>query len=305
MESSSTNRVVDLLTVWTVENGSITCFGTIVTLTCWLTRTPSNRIFLSLLFCVPKLYANSFFATLNARIKIHNYLHKGTASNQLRPSNILPESVFEEGDKERGPPNPMRGNYVDQYTLQPAKKTYSQSKLEVSVSRTVENDCESGVDSMWWHECKTNISEFGRGGRGAVSRVKTAWPGESWYVCNFQLGFCWGPESELDFFSCFVSSVRDLLHYSLFSCCLLWLNDFFYVSWLIFVWLATFLPPIASSSRSLLCSLQILSSIFNYQSWICESAMISSQKVQNSDNALYAKIFCIFCIFCPFDYKPL
>jgi len=152
----STNRVVDLLTVWTIENGSVTSLGTIATLICWLTRTSSNRIYLSLLFCAAKLYANSFFATLNARIKIHKYLHKGTASNQLRPINILPESVFEEGDKKRGPPNPMRGNYVDQYALQPATKTYSssQSKLEVSVSRTVETgyDCKSGVDSdvMTW-----------------------------------------------------------------------------------------------------------------------------------------------------------
>jgi len=159
MESSSANRVVDILTVWTIENGSVTCFGAVATLVCWL-ATPNNRIFLGLHFVVAKLYANSLFATLNARIRIHKSLHKGAVSNQLRPITILPENVFEEGDEECGPPNPARQNSVDQYALRPAKKKGSQSKLEVSISRTVETnyDRENGVDVMNMN------SEFERGG---------------------------------------------------------------------------------------------------------------------------------------------
>ncbi|KAI0931040.1 hypothetical protein AcV5_005388 [Taiwanofungus camphoratus] len=58
--------IIDSITLYTVENGSLTCVTTIVSLVCWLTMS-HNLIFLGLHFAISKLYANSFLATLNAR----------------------------------------------------------------------------------------------------------------------------------------------------------------------------------------------------------------------------------------------
>jgi len=117
----STNRVIDSLTVWTVESGSVTCFATIATLICWL-AIPSNRTFIGLHFVVAKLYANSLFATLNARIKIRKIWREATSPDQLRP--ITMNNVFVERDEESGATSPTspRRHSISQFALQSSDK---------------------------------------------------------------------------------------------------------------------------------------------------------------------------------------
>ncbi|TBU26595.1 hypothetical protein BD311DRAFT_762073 [Dichomitus squalens] len=64
--STLTDRLIDVVTVYTLETGLLTCITTAVSLICWLTM-PRNLIFLALHFSIPKLYATSTLATLNAR----------------------------------------------------------------------------------------------------------------------------------------------------------------------------------------------------------------------------------------------
>lgn len=59
-------RMVDALTLYTLENGALTCFAAIASLVCWLVM-PHNLIFMGLHFVISKLYANSFLASLNMR----------------------------------------------------------------------------------------------------------------------------------------------------------------------------------------------------------------------------------------------
>ncbi|KAI0638840.1 hypothetical protein C8Q77DRAFT_1077930 [Trametes polyzona] len=61
-----TDRVVDMLTLYTVENGMLTCIATIASLICWAAM-QTNLIFLALHLSVGKLYANTLLASLNAR----------------------------------------------------------------------------------------------------------------------------------------------------------------------------------------------------------------------------------------------
>ncbi|EMD32502.1 hypothetical protein CERSUDRAFT_118537 [Gelatoporia subvermispora B] len=63
---SSMDRIIDSITLYTVENGLLTSVTTVISLICWVTM-PHNLIFLGLHFAISKLYANSFLATLNAR----------------------------------------------------------------------------------------------------------------------------------------------------------------------------------------------------------------------------------------------
>ncbi|KAJ7466372.1 hypothetical protein FB451DRAFT_1260755 [Mycena latifolia] len=59
-------HVVDTLTLYTLENGFLTCVTTTASLICWLTM-PNNLVFLGLHFVIGKLYANSLLISLNTR----------------------------------------------------------------------------------------------------------------------------------------------------------------------------------------------------------------------------------------------
>ncbi|KAJ6622105.1 hypothetical protein B0H10DRAFT_2015282 [Mycena sp. CBHHK59/15] len=59
-------QVVDTLTLYTLENGFLTCVTTTASLICWLTM-PTNLVFLGLHFVIGKLYANSLLISLNTR----------------------------------------------------------------------------------------------------------------------------------------------------------------------------------------------------------------------------------------------
>ncbi|KAF8555103.1 hypothetical protein OG21DRAFT_1496490 [Imleria badia] len=91
------STIIDTLSLWTVQTGSITCLTTIASLICWLVM-PQNRIFLSLHFVVEKLYANTLLATLNARDRIRKSW-KYQTTQVSPPITMLPEAGF--GDESR------------------------------------------------------------------------------------------------------------------------------------------------------------------------------------------------------------
>ncbi|KAJ3482529.1 hypothetical protein NLI96_g6924 [Meripilus lineatus] len=62
----SMDSIIDSITLYTIENGVLTCVATTVSLVAWITM-PHNLIFLSMHFAICKLYANALLATLNAR----------------------------------------------------------------------------------------------------------------------------------------------------------------------------------------------------------------------------------------------
>ncbi|KAK1236154.1 hypothetical protein PQX77_000596, partial [Marasmius sp. AFHP31] len=66
MHATGLVQVLDSLTLFTLENGLLTCIAAIASLVCWLTM-PFNLIFLGLHFIIGKLYANSLLASLNTR----------------------------------------------------------------------------------------------------------------------------------------------------------------------------------------------------------------------------------------------
>ncbi|KAF9225135.1 hypothetical protein BS17DRAFT_579720 [Gyrodon lividus] len=69
--SSSMDRVINSVILYTFENNSLTSAATVVSMVCWLTM-PTNLVFMGLHFVIGKLYANSLLATLNARRQLQN-----------------------------------------------------------------------------------------------------------------------------------------------------------------------------------------------------------------------------------------
>ncbi|KAF7335805.1 hypothetical protein MVEN_02236500 [Mycena venus] len=59
-------HMVDTLTLYTLENGFLTCVTTTASLICWLAM-PKNLVFMGLHFVIGKLYANSLLISLNTR----------------------------------------------------------------------------------------------------------------------------------------------------------------------------------------------------------------------------------------------
>ncbi|PPQ64975.1 hypothetical protein CVT24_008162 [Panaeolus cyanescens] len=65
-DSTLMMRMVDVLTLYTLENGLLPCIVAMASLICWFAM-PRNLIFLGLHLVIGKLYANSLLASLNAR----------------------------------------------------------------------------------------------------------------------------------------------------------------------------------------------------------------------------------------------
>ncbi|KAH7920362.1 hypothetical protein BV22DRAFT_1198954 [Leucogyrophana mollusca] len=137
--SSSMDRVVNSVILYTLENGSLTSAATIISMICWLVM-PNNLIFMGLHFVISKLYANSLLATLNAR----KQLQKDRAHRGL--SGELPVAF-------PGFANRFRSNYssrVDPVT----------TKLEINVEKTVEYELDAGPSTPHSHSPLTTPSDI-------------------------------------------------------------------------------------------------------------------------------------------------
>ncbi|KAG9309788.1 hypothetical protein JVU11DRAFT_10163 [Chiua virens] len=94
--STSLDRVISMVVLYTFETNLLTSAATIVSMICWLTM-PNNLVFMGLHFFIAKLYANSLLATLNTRKNLRHQRQRG-ASEELyagfpRFSSIPPRQI--------------------------------------------------------------------------------------------------------------------------------------------------------------------------------------------------------------------
>ncbi|KAI0066119.1 hypothetical protein BV25DRAFT_1821000 [Artomyces pyxidatus] len=76
---SSTERMIRLIVVLTINNGALTSAMSIICLVCWMTM-PNNLIFLAFYMLIGKLYAMSLLATFNMR----NWIRERSTPTQPR-----------------------------------------------------------------------------------------------------------------------------------------------------------------------------------------------------------------------------
>ncbi|RPD54502.1 hypothetical protein L226DRAFT_575681 [Lentinus tigrinus ALCF2SS1-7] len=119
--ASGMDRIIDTITLYTIENGMLTCITTVVSLICWLTM-PTNLIFLGLHFAISKLYANSFLATLNSRKSL---LNKSQGSSGDHPLPVLFPSSFRRSNANAW-----------------SHRSHGETRLQVTVEKTVQHDVE-------------------------------------------------------------------------------------------------------------------------------------------------------------------
>ncbi|KAJ3556119.1 hypothetical protein NM688_g2205 [Phlebia brevispora] len=127
--SFSMNDIIDVLILYTVETGIITCAVTIATLICWVTM-PHDLIFLGLHFTI--IYANVFLATLNSRATLRARSMSGSRSNPEPPS--LPPLWND---------NPRRSSLGLRKNASPVS-----SVLQISVEKTVRREVEDPAATL-------------------------------------------------------------------------------------------------------------------------------------------------------------
>ncbi|OBZ65631.1 hypothetical protein A0H81_14443 [Grifola frondosa] len=120
----SMDRVINSLTLYTLENGMLTCVTTIITLICWISM-PHNLIFLGFHLAITKLYANSLLATLNARHSLRLHM----ASPQVFDSMPI---VFTSGSAESDH-YPSR---TEDIAMSPV--------LQIGISKSIDTDFDCG-----------------------------------------------------------------------------------------------------------------------------------------------------------------
>ncbi|OCH88284.1 hypothetical protein OBBRIDRAFT_889236 [Obba rivulosa] len=82
--SGRLDYILDSVTLYTVENGMLTCITTVVSLMFWLAE-PHVLIYLGLHFAISKLYANSFLASMNARKILRTQTSHASSSGHRLP----------------------------------------------------------------------------------------------------------------------------------------------------------------------------------------------------------------------------
>ncbi|OCH90516.1 hypothetical protein OBBRIDRAFT_793177 [Obba rivulosa] len=126
---SSMDRIIDSITLYTVENGLLTSVTTVISLICWVVM-PHNLIFLGLHFAISKLYANSFLATLNARKAL---MTRSQGSSDRGGDHALPV-LFPDSYRSRA----VFSRYVGANTVADAVGT----KVQINVEKTIQCDNE-------------------------------------------------------------------------------------------------------------------------------------------------------------------
>jgi len=128
--------VIDSIIIYTINNGTLTCISTIVSLICWLTMR-KNLIFMALHFAIAKMYANSLFGTLNMRKSFRGRAHPPKEPVNQMPV-LLPDS-FNRNNRGRRIPN-------ETFEFTDAIDTKG---LQITVQQTVQcdDDHESGPSS--------------------------------------------------------------------------------------------------------------------------------------------------------------
>ncbi|KAK7686484.1 hypothetical protein QCA50_010081 [Cerrena zonata] len=118
------DSIVDSITMYTIENGLLTCVTTVLSLLFWIAM-PHNLIFLGLHLAISKLYANALLATLNAR-KILRGRSQVSSSSRDHPLPILFPDNFV---------RVTRGDYSLRHAPEPIA-----TKVQISVERSVQRD---------------------------------------------------------------------------------------------------------------------------------------------------------------------
>ncbi|KZT02076.1 uncharacterized protein LAESUDRAFT_440875 [Laetiporus sulphureus 93-53] len=156
---SSMDSVLNTLTFYTVQNGTITFITTIVTLICWVTL--PNLVFLSLHFIITKLYANALLSTLNARRALR--LQQSSAADVDLSFPMVISTGEHSGNHERGQtrsrqhvclPHSLRTKSY--HAIQPRTEHIPMTTtVHINVEETVQIEAAYGEE----HPSETDISK--------------------------------------------------------------------------------------------------------------------------------------------------
>ncbi|KAI1786823.1 hypothetical protein LXA43DRAFT_752308 [Ganoderma leucocontextum] len=170
--STVTDKLIDVVTLYTIETGLLTSITTAVSLICWLTM-PRNLVFLALHFSISKLYATSTLATLNARkslrkrtrqpdqhiLPIISSLHEAQSQTQREPGESTESQL-------KDPSEPGASSNVNLNVPTRRVRTVSRTDSKEEEEEEEEENNPSIIAAMEDLNAGLGLAELGLGGRG-------------------------------------------------------------------------------------------------------------------------------------------
>ncbi|KAI0065815.1 hypothetical protein BV25DRAFT_1897903 [Artomyces pyxidatus] len=156
------DHIIDLIMIYTFNNGALTCITTIISMICWLTMR-QNLVFMALHFAISKLYANSLLATLNTRRSLRGHVQSSVGGDHDHPMPVLfPDSYnrrlargsrFPTGSAHTADDADQVGTkaststvvQLDINTLTPLRP---QQQLQINVEKTIHYDVEGSPSDI-------------------------------------------------------------------------------------------------------------------------------------------------------------
>ncbi|EPT04447.1 hypothetical protein FOMPIDRAFT_1156616 [Fomitopsis schrenkii] len=143
--SGRLDHVLDSVTLYTVENGMITCVATVLSLIFWLAK-PHALIYLGLHFAISKLYANSFLASMNARKILRLQNTQGAGEGHRLPV------IFAHHFSRVG-----RRSSVRAHSHRPSSRSDASVQVQITVDKTVDYVTDDVRQHDAANEAKTSI----------------------------------------------------------------------------------------------------------------------------------------------------
>ncbi|KAF7323533.1 hypothetical protein MKEN_00573100 [Mycena kentingensis (nom. inval.)] len=170
-------QVVNILTLYTLENGLLTSLTVTASLICWLMM-PNNLVFLGLHFVIGKLYANSLLISLNTR-KALREMRWASAGADWDPA--LPDDRDSGGGAMlfRNKRPRSSGSASGPYPFPQMKPHSAPLPLQVTIQRTVAHSSDDLTDVL--HEMHQDGCGYGQ---------RYVWAGSGRAGARSPLGVC-------------------------------------------------------------------------------------------------------------------
>jgi len=158
---SSIDDVIHRLLLYTINNGLLTGFASILDMICAASM-PNNFLFLSLHFIVAKCYINSLLATLNSRdalrdknelpMAVHITVDGPTSQPRYSRRQVSRHSPSTSKDQTRsGGSRPFNG--LSSYSLNPTASINENMKVQIDVEQTITRDDGEIIADLNLHGC--------------------------------------------------------------------------------------------------------------------------------------------------------
>ncbi|KAI0732117.1 hypothetical protein C8Q72DRAFT_903021 [Fomitopsis betulina] len=150
--SGRLDYVLDAVTLYTIENGMITCVAAALSLIFWLVK-PHALIYLGLHFAIGKLYASSFLASINARRRLKVQDSQGSSSGERHHLPVIFAHHFSHGGHRSSPDiTGTKPATITSFQVGTSTRSDAGVQVQITVDKTAEYVTDDVVPFISQHD---------------------------------------------------------------------------------------------------------------------------------------------------------